>query len=1000
MNLLEQLGKQTITLGSASDADLRFTERRVSSHHAEIVHTGQGRLMFVPGSQGPCFRDGERLAAQVPVPFDFQSRFALDTVPVPSLADRICLMLMQRGTLRPSENELIIGRDPSRVHIVLSSPGVSGKHLILSWPGPLALDASSTSGTWHEGVRLPAETKVALPKDATLAVGPLPLPLALAERIHAALLAQGARGPRAFAQTAAFSAGPGGLTPERPPEQVMGSSSSGERLSLTFDRVSSPSSSAKHRTLMGTVRMEVSRDRSIGRATDSDIVLDNPQVSARHARLLLIGGQLFIEDRGSELGTYVRGVRLKSGQRVPVNHGERIYFGPLAALLSARGEEVDLELEDQADWAGRQLFELTASGLRVEVTDRAHLGKKKTLLDGVSFFAGPGDRIALLGPSGSGKTTLLHVLTGYSAATQGELLVNGSPMESMRESLRGSIGYVPQDDIIHPELTVWEAVRYSARLRLPKDYSDQEIDRRVEETLVVLGLEAVSHLQLGRPEAKVLSGGQRKRVNIAIELVTDPVLLFLDEPTSGLAADDTAALVDLLKDLAQKKGKTVIATIHQPAKDEFEKFNLTLVLGHGGVPVYFGPTKDAYAFFESWRPPEERRSADNPRDMFAEIQEREARLLGRSESRPAARAEVARAFRRDYEASPISLAMAERSSATERGGPVVSSRGERKSTRAQLGLLSERYIRVKLRDRVGTAILLGQAPVIGVLLALVFGSQKSAVPYFCLSALKQLTEESTSVKNQDALLKSLEVTQDHSAALFFLVVSAVWFGTSNAAREIVSERAIYRRERMVNLGLLEYVVSKFLILGALSVLQCLVLLTIVWKALALVGGAAGFASTLGMLALTSLCSVALGLLLSAVVASSEAAMALTPIALIPQVVLGGLMVPVTTVPWLGIPMRGIPARWGFEGVIRVQRLGASESGAWNIRLGEALESPSRFIENGTFACARAQLLSHDLTGAWGFSTASHGSTAALVLTSMTLALLAIVLWRLRSGDRA
>src|SRR6185369_6997473 len=168
------------------------------------------------------------------------------------------------------------------------------------------------------------------------------------------------------------------------------------------------------------------------------------------------------------------------------------------------------------------------------------------------------------------------------------------------DTLRGSIGYVPQDDLVHPELTVFEAIRYSARFRLPPDYTEAEIDARVEQTIKDLGLEGVKNLQIGKPEKKILSGGQRKRVNIALELVTDPVILFLDEPTSGLAADDTTALITLLADLTKATGKTIIMTIHQPAKDEFEKFSHALILGYGGIPTYFGPTgNSSYQFFGS-----------------------------------------------------------------------------------------------------------------------------------------------------------------------------------------------------------------------------------------------------------------------------------------------------------------------------------------------------------------------------------------------------------------
>src|SRR5690606_32100133 len=221
--------------------------------------------------------------------------------------------------------------------------------------------------------------------------------------------------------------------------------------------------------------------------------------------------------------------RLKSGQKARVSDGERVLFGPMPALLRITDESADVIIEDREGWAGRPLFDVAAAQVTVRVTDRDDKSKTKTLLDNVSFKALPGDLIALMGPSGSGKTTLLHALTGYTRPTEGEVRVNDAALSQIFETLRGSIGYVPQDDIIHPELTVRGAVRYSARFRLPSDYSDEEIDRRVSATLSQLGIEAVAHLQIGRPEHKILSGGQRKRVNIAMELVTDPVLLFLDE---------------------------------------------------------------------------------------------------------------------------------------------------------------------------------------------------------------------------------------------------------------------------------------------------------------------------------------------------------------------------------------------------------------------------------------------------------------------------------------
>jgi hypothetical protein len=261
-----------------------------------------------------------------------------------------------------------------------------------------------------------------------------------------------------------------------------------------------------------------------------------------------------------------------------------------------------------------------------------------------------------------------------------------------------------------------------------------------------------------------------------------------------------------------------------------------------------------------------------------------------------------------------------------------------------------------------------QAPIIGALLALVFGGQKAAIPYWCLGALQELSRQyGTKAAEGTNLLDTMTATADNSGAVFFLIVAAVWFGTSNAAREIVSERAIYRRERMVNLKLGNYLFSKFWLLSLFSFFQCAILLGIVFFSLDFAGGMEAFGIELAVLTVTSMDSVALGLLLSTMVSSSEAATSLTPIALIPQVILGGLMVPMTTNPILEYPMYIIPARWGFQGAIAQERSAIIHDTAWVMDLSNpSLDAADQFVEAGKFYCAEAQMAADNFNGAWGF----------------------------------
>ncbi len=989
--MFEDLGKLVTWVGSGADCEVRLSGSNVQPRHARIV-AENGKLFFENGT-GPSTCGGQPLPPNGRAEFDFSNEFKVGEVAVPLAHPAIVQMLMARGELALQPGTLTVGRDPSRCHVVLRHPNVSGRHATLT-SNPLAVtDHGSTSGTWTNRQRLSANQPHPVDANTVLAIGPVPLPVGLALRLMGeAPAARPATGQAPQQGTSAMS----GVSAPQTGEQ----------------------SSRRHRTILGQMAMTGSaqQTQSIGRTPNNDIVLPQPQVSSRHALIHHVGGKLFIEDAGSANGTFVRGQRIPAGQRVAVSPGEKVFIGPMPLLLHAQesSQEIAVVVEDQkGDWEGRPLYEIEAWDLCLQVPDRDNPRELKTLLDHVSFKAMPGDFIALMGPSGAGKTTLLLALNGYLPPTAGQVRINGEDLYSIYDALRGSIGYVPQDDIVHPELTVWEAVRYSAKFRLPPDFSEEEIDKRVETTLQQLGLESVKHLQIGAPEKKVLSGGQRKRVNIAMELVTDPVLMFLDEPTSGLAADDTTALVSLLAGLAKSTGKTIVTTIHQPAKAEFEKFNLCLIMGPGGIPMFYGPTHpDAYKFFGTERVRHgQPNDVNNPRDMFDMINLRERAVFEEekranpSAARFPARQKAARLWSSEYfeQQHPTFQKMYSGARAIGSGTTGHALPSGRPKTRGQFGLLLSRYAKIKFRDKAGIWIMLLQAPIIGFLLALVFGWQKDSIPFWCLGALQELSKKSAETQLGEGtadLLRSMQSTPDHAGAIFFVVVAAVWFGTSNAAREVVAERAIYLRERMVNLGLFNYIFSKFAFLSVVCAFQCAVLYAIVFFTLGLNGGISALLMGIAMLTVTAMNSTALGLLLSTLVVSAEAAMALTPIALIPQVVLGGLMVPMTTNPLLQWPMYVMPARWGFQGVIAEERKAIVDQPAWVIDLKRpTLSSIDNFIEAGHFKCAQAQMASTELNGAWGFTNYHLQWLPFAVLGVMMLFTLLVVLGLLKGRDR-
>ena len=464
----------------------------------------------------------------------------------------------------------------------------------------------------------------------------------------------------------------------------------------------------------------------------------------------------------------------------------------------------------------------------------------------------------------------------------------------------------------------------SARLGLPPDTSDAEIEARIDSVLAELKLEPQRDQVIGTVEQKVLSGGQRKRVNLAQELVTDPVLLFLDEPTSGLSAKDTADVMEVLRRLADS-GRTILLTIHQPSHEVYARMDHVLLLAQGGRLAYFGPAApDSYHYFGA---PER-----EPDQVMVALEEQDASVWQE------------RYRTSEHHGRWVDGRMSEVAAASAEAAGAPPARRPRTRLLRQGWTLTRRYVTTKLRDRGNLALLALQAPLVIALLAVMFGDGR-------------------------------EDASGRHVPLFVMVIAAVFFGCFNASREIVAERAIYRRERMVNLAVVPYVLSKFGPLTLAGALQGALLYLLAVPALGLDGSAVAY---LALLLCTVLAATAMGLVLSAVVRSTEAAMALVPIILIPQLVLSGYLVSLdknVAVEALAVP---VVARWSVEGMLDVER--AALEGARE-------DDPVDPVAGATFR----QLMEDRqlIPERWGFDA------GILVVFALVMVLLALFLVRLK-----
>ena len=605
----------------------------------------------------------------------------------------------------------------------------------------------------------------------------------------------------------------------------------------------------------------------LGRDPKCDHVLDFPMVSWRHARIDRDGASLFVEDLKSSNGTFINGMLIR--ERTAVKPGDVVGLGSYRFSLGTDGSF------RQRDY--RSDLTVEARGISVDAAGRR-------LLDAVSLTIYPSEFVGLMGPSGAGKSTLMNVLNGYAPPQTGQVLINGRDLYQHFDEFRGLIGFVPQDDIIHSELTVREALFFSARLRLPADFSNEDIHKRINKVLAQLGLTGIDDVLIGSPTRKGISGGQRKRVNLAMELLTDPLVLFLDEPTSGLSSEDTLMVMQVLRQLADS-GKTILLTIHQPSLEAFSKLDKVVVVAKdagsadAGRLAFFGPAyPDSVKFFNPLHGNANSLTTPLLPDM----------LLRGLATEPTA------AWCKRYQNSEFHREFVKERAAKSLGEESNNSpqRPRVESGPMQWWTLVRRSLAVKRRDVANTAILLAQAPIIATLLVMVFGSKTSA----------EMTAENW---NSSAQATSITV--------FLLSLSSIWFGCSNAVREIVGEWPIYVRERMVNLRIPWYMAAKFTGLGTVCVAQCLILLSVVHWGNGLHGS---WWPMFGLLVLSSGVGLALGLTVSAIVKTSEVAIALLPLLLLPMVILGGVL---QAQHEMNSAMRlcsnVMPSRWSFEGLL-------------------------------------------------------------------------------------
>lgn len=517
----------------------------------------------------------------------------------------------------------------------------------------------------------------------------------------------------------------------------------------------------------------------------------------------------------------------------------------------------------------------------------------KVGLRNVNIYEESGKLIGIMGGSGAGKSTLLNVLNGNETPSKGSVLINGINIHTEREKAEGIIGMIPQDDLLIEELTVFQNLFYNAKLCFD-NLTDYEITERVNSVLTDLGLFEARNLKVGSPLEKTISGGQRKRLNIALELIREPAVLFVDEPTSGLSSRDSENIMDLMKELA-RKGKLLYVVIHQPSSDIYKMFDKMIILDVGGYPIYYGNPIDAIIYFKrliNHVKSDESECAEcgnvNPEQIFNIIESKVLDEYGNlTRSRKISPAEWNEHYVEQIEKTLVKP--------TEQNNSVMSTLSIPNKFK-QFKVFVTRDVLSKLANSQYMSINFLEAPLLGFILAFM-------VRYY-----------DTDIANKTGYI--FRENENMTAYLFMSVVVSLFIGMMVSAEEIIKDRKILKREKFLNLSRISYLFSKVTILFTLSAIQMIMFVLVANSLLSIHGM---YFDYWFVLFTTACCANILGLNISASFNSAITVYILIPILLIPQLLLSGVIVPFDKLNPVLTTQKNVPfsgevmtSRWAFE----------------------------------------------------------------------------------------